>query len=151
MVNLVYIILFLSIVISDRITKLIALNKFNTEYIVNKYLSFELIFNRGISFGLFNSEYNYLFIFITTVIVLVTTIWAYHSYIRLKSGDIIVGEIAILAGSLSNILDRFIYGGVVDFIIFDFGYFIFPAFNIADASIVCGVLYIFYKTIIIQN
>ena len=46
----------------------------------------------------------------------------------------------MLAGALSNIVDRITYGAVIDFVDFHiFGYH-WPTFNIADAFIVCGVL-----------
>lgn len=41
----------------------------------------------------------------------------------------------ILAGAVSNLMDRFYYGGVIDFITIRFG----SVFNIADIAIVCGI------------
>lgn len=69
-----------------------------------------------------------------------------------KSGDIsyalsknkLVGLIAIIAGSLSNIVDRFIYGGVIDFIELSYNQWIWPVFNVADVAIVCGIGLILY-------
>jgi signal peptidase II len=45
-------------------------------------------------------------------------------------------------GAIGNLIDRIIYGGVTDFLVFDLGFWPFnpwPAFNIADAALVIGV------------
>ena len=49
----------------------------------------------------------------------------------------------IIGGALSNILDRIIYGSVIDFINFSF----WPAFNIADSAITIGVILLIIKFI----
>jgi signal peptidase II len=52
------------------------------------------------------------------------------------------GYVAIIAGAIGNIVDRFIEGAVVDFIYFHIGEYGFPAFNIADSAICLGVAWI---------
>ena len=44
----------------------------------------------------------------------------------------------ILGGALGNLIDRFAYGYVVDFLQFHWGEHYFPAFNLADSAITCG-------------
>lgn len=44
----------------------------------------------------------------------------------------------VLGGALGNLMDRIIYGYVVDFLDFYWGAAHFPAFNVADAAITCG-------------
>lgn len=44
----------------------------------------------------------------------------------------------ILIGAVSNILDRFHYGGVIDFIALPY----FPIFNLSDVFIFLGVVYL---------
>ena len=53
----------------------------------------------------------------------------------------------LLCGGIGgNLLDRVIYGHVVDFLDFHFGSYIYPTFNVADSGIVCGVaLYILFS------
>ncbi|CAO5681688.1 MAG: Lipoprotein signal peptidase [Holosporales bacterium] len=46
---------------------------------------------------------------------------------------------AIIAGALSNAFDRVYYGSVVDFLDFYYQNYHWPAFNVADCFIVCGV------------
>lgn len=45
----------------------------------------------------------------------------------------------ILGGALGNLIDRFTAGSVVDFLLFYWDRYHFPAFNVADSSICIGV------------
>ena len=44
----------------------------------------------------------------------------------------------ILGGALGNVIDRVLYGYVVDFLDFHYGTWHFPAFNVADSAITVG-------------
>lgn len=44
----------------------------------------------------------------------------------------------ILGGALGNVIDRLLYGHVIDFLDFYFGTYHFPAFNLADSAITLG-------------
>ena len=46
----------------------------------------------------------------------------------------------ILGGALGNLVDRAVQGYVVDFLVFYYDRFYFPAFNIADAAITTGAV-----------
>jgi len=45
---------------------------------------------------------------------------------------------AILGGAVGNVTDRLQHGHVIDFLLFYWNNWYFPAFNIADVSITCG-------------
>lgn len=46
----------------------------------------------------------------------------------------------ILAGALGNVIDRGLYGHVVDFLDFHYASWHFPAFNLADSAITVGAI-----------
>lgn len=46
----------------------------------------------------------------------------------------------ILGGALGNVIDRVVYGHVIDFLLFYWHDWYYPAFNIADTAITCGAV-----------
>lgn len=125
----------------DRLSKLWALS-LGTEWVVNNYLSYGLVFNRGINWGLFNSSASLQFTLLTIAIGIVITTLIIIIIGAVKEGKPIIGYILILTGAFSNFLDRIFYGGVIDFIVIWFGDWSWPAFNIADAAILLGIAFI---------
>lgn len=137
----------LAIILCDRFTKIYAMGHWNEVFTVNPYLFFQVTLNRGISWGLFNSNQQAVFVSITAVICFVTAVLVWYAHTKVLAGKSILGELCIIAGSLSNIYDRLIYGGVIDFIAVHKDNWIWPLFNIADASIVFGVMYMFFQLV----
>ncbi len=133
------------VLVVDRLSKIWAL-KNASNYNVNKYLFYELVFNRGISWGIFNQDSELIFSSITSLIIVVTALLAAYTYKRFKAGYFIAGELFVLAGSCSNIFDRFMYGGVIDFIVIHNSYFTWPVFNVADMAVVLGVCIMFLES-----
>lgn len=107
------------------------------------YMSLKLAYNYGVAFSMFSFLQNYLK-FIQLGIILIATIYL------LKNKNVFEEyyfPIALLyAGGLSNILDRFTYGGVVDYFYWHYG-FEFAIFNFADVMIDLAVLIIILKQI----
>ena len=107
------------------------------------YMSLKLAYNYGVAFSMFSFlEHNLKYI--QLLIIVIATIYL------LKNKDVFDEyylSIALLyAGGLSNILDRFTYGGVVDYFYWHYG-FEFAIFNIADVIINMAVALIIYKQI----
>lgn len=53
----------------------------------------------------------------------------------------------VLGGALGNLVDRVRIGAVIDFLRFNFGEFVWPSFNIADAALVIGVALVLISTL----
>jgi signal peptidase II len=51
----------------------------------------------------------------------------------------------VLSGAIGNLIDRFLYGEVIDFFDFQLSSFHWPAFNIADSAITIGIGLIFVE------
>ena len=106
---------------------------------VNEYLDFILVFNTGISYGLFSGGGDFQkWILISLSILIVIFLL---SFIRNESSILSKLSISfIIGGALGNVLDRFVYGAVVDFISLHAKGFSWYIFNIADMFIVVGVI-----------
>lgn len=143
-----YLGLLLCVIGLDRITKILALNllKDSDFEIINGFFSFSLSINRGISFGLFNSDSFFNFLFLGIIIFLIIIAFMIYTLNEYKNGNGIGAQILILAGALSNLFDRFLYGGVIDFIDFYIKKWHWPIFNVADMAIVFGVFFIIWRS-----
>ena len=107
------------------------------------YMSLKLAYNYGVAFSMFAFLEHYLK-YIQLSIVLIAMIYLFLNKDVFKEYYL---PIALLfAGGLSNILDRFTYGGVVDYFYWHYG-FEFAIFNFADVMIDLGVVIIIYKQI----
>lgn len=137
-----YGLLFTVLFLVDRVTKALILWWGTDELRVAPFLSFKLCFNRGISWGLLHSSGTGQFILVTALTIAVIILLSIYAYTRWSNGCPVWGETLALTGALSNLIDRFFYGGVIDFILFSVGDWSWPLFNIADASIVVGVFLI---------
>ncbi len=102
--------------------------------------SLEYVMNKGAAWGFFSSM-QLVLLWGRCAIIL-----ALFSYLFLVKFAFLrnLSLVAILSGAIGNVLDFFVYGHVVDMFYFRFWGYSFPVFNIADASIFCGVLLLFF-------
>ncbi len=107
-------------------------------YEVTSFFNIVLVWNRGVSFGIFanHPEYMpYLLIASTIFITVILLIWFW------KNSSIIglYGLALVIGGAVGNIIDRVKFGAVIDFLDFHIAGYHWPAFNIADTIIFIGV------------
>ena len=129
----------------DRITKCAALACFTPRCTFNDYVSFELAFNRGISWSFFHTGSDAVFVIVSIVIVCITLLLGVYAAMRWWQQRLIIGEVWVLVGSASNIVDRILYRGVIDFIELSYNGLVWPVFNLADVCIVVGVGMMFFQ------
>jgi signal peptidase II len=100
--------------------------------------------NTGAAFGLFRNFQPVLAVFsaISTVVIIIAALYLWRRYPPLytRLNQFMLG--LVLGGTVGNMVDRFqpALGGVTDFISVS----IWPSFNVADASIVVGILFFIY-------
>jgi len=128
------------LLVVDRITKVLALN-FLQHKVVKIIPGFQLSFtwNRGISWGMFNDLSQVGFYFLTAILITIVGLFVAYLISEYKRGTNILFESIVLVGAVSNIMDRVLYGGVVDFIDLYAGTYHWPTFNLADVFIVIGI------------
>jgi signal peptidase II len=150
---IIYLILFIIIFSTDRLTKIYILNLAeinNTlDIYITSFLNFYLIWNKGIAFGLLSFDQNIAYDFITFFIALVTLI---IFIIAIKSSDF-KGYLfmVIFSGSIGNLFDRFYFSAVPDFIDFHINDFHWFIFNVADIFISLGVICLIFVEIFIKK
>ena len=105
---------------------------------INAYLNFYLIWNKGIAFGLFSFEQNFIYHAISIIIFIIIIIII---FMIIKSDGLKkYSLISILGGALGNFFDRIYYSAVPDFIDLHFNDFHWFIFNVADIFITIGVI-----------
>ena len=105
---------------------------------VSTFLNFNLVWNKGIAFGLFSFDQKIYYNLITSLIVFITIIilWLASKSKGLEKFSFLI----IIGGSLGNLFDRLYYSSVIDFIDVSYNNFHWFIFNVADIFISLGVL-----------
>ena len=108
-------------------------------YEVLPFFNLVLGFNRGISFGFFNSdspEAPYVLSGLALGVTAILIVWLWKAACRNEA--LALG--AIIGGALANVADRLRDGAVTDFLDLHFRSFHWPTFNFADIAISLGVV-----------
>jgi signal peptidase II len=129
----------LSILVLDRFSKLLALVWCQETQDLTSFFACNLSFNRGVSWSLFASESIYVTLLLVCLIIGLIVFLGWHAYKRLQENKSITAEVMIIAGAIGNLIDRALYGAVVDFILIHYKTWCFPIFNVADIAITLGV------------
>lgn len=138
--NIVIIIVAILFVIDQAVKYGFAHFDWNVE---GPYMSLQLAYNYGVAFSMFSFLAEYLK-YIQLTIVLGASIYLLNNKEIFR--DYYIPIALLYAGGLSNILDRFTYGGVVDYFYWHYG-FEFAIFNLADVIIDTAVVIIIYMQI----
>ena len=135
------------IILLDQITKYYVMQGMRlheTIPVIQDVFNLTYIRNPGAAFGMLastSSSFRLVFFGATSIfaLILLSTI-----YFRLRADDW-AGQVsvsAILGGAVGNMLDRLRFGEVIDFLDFYVGQYHWPAFNVADAAISVGVVFL---------
>tara|TARA_B100000767_G_scaffold177162_1_gene165519 strand:+ start:617 stop:1108 length:492 start_codon:yes stop_codon:yes gene_type:complete len=146
-------IIILTIFLVDRISKVYIIKLSEIEGVVDIYLTpflnFYLIWNKGIAFGLLSFNESYIYIIITSIIIIISTI---IMTMAIKSnGFKRLSLIIVFGGSIGNLFDRIYYSAVPDFIDFHIMGYHWFVFNIADIFITMGIICLILDEIFNDN
>jgi signal peptidase II len=138
-----YLLISMAVIVLDRVTKLWvehSIQLHDSIRIIPGFFSFTHIENRGAAFGIFNDspapwKVGMLVAFSVLALVIVSRLLWKNSHCISSTG---VGLALILGGAIGNLWDRVAAGHVTDFLLFYIGTHEWPAFNVADSSIVVG-------------
>ena len=129
------------VVVLDQITKYIADSNLDLRVPVEVFLGLNmtLCYNKGAAFSFLSNAggwQRWFLMAISFVISLVLVFWLRNVDKDRKS--LAWGLALILGGAIGNLIDRTLYGYVIDFIDVYYDYWHWPAFNIADSAISIG-------------
>ncbi|MGL4490386.1 MAG: signal peptidase II [Rhizobiaceae bacterium] len=102
-------------------------------------LNLTLLYNPGVSFGLFpvgSSTGLMLMLSVQSLLCLGIAIYAWS----IRISRLVWSLLLLLSGALANLVDRFFNGAVTDYLDFYVGSSHWPAFNLADVWITLGVV-----------
>ncbi|MCV2500162.1 MAG: signal peptidase II [Candidatus Lightella neohaematopini] len=133
----------------DMFSKQYMTNNLNRQIIINNYLSFTLIFNKGIIFGLLSN--NILILYILPILIISIILFLIIRLCFFNNNKLLdIAYTLIVSGACGNFYDRVKYGAVVDFININILNINLPIFNIADINIFLGVIFIIINNIYIK-
>lgn len=131
------------IIIFDQLTKFAA-----TDYLTGQgevqllpFLNLVLVHNTGAAFGFLSNAGGWQNIFFIVVAVAASAFILWMLW-RLDSKEklLAIALTLVLGGAMGNLVDRLIYGYVIDFIDIYYATWHWPAFNVADSAITIGAV-----------
>jgi len=130
-----FVLIALAVVVLDQLTKWLVRVRVGEGSIpvLGDFLQLQVVHNTGVTFGLAQGH-NLLFALLTLVIVIVLLV--YYAKIHREKAIPSALTAVIVGGALGNLIDRLVFGQVIDFIAFSF----WPTFNLADSAITLGVI-----------
>ncbi len=147
----VYYLIAIVIIGLDQLTKWMIVH--SMEYresipLIDNFLYLTSHRNTGAAWGILAGQM--WFFYLITIVVIIVVIYYLQQYGK-RSKWVGIALSLILAGAIGNFLDRMIRKEVVDFIdvyIFNYDY---PIFNVADSSLVVGVILIMIATLVDES
>jgi signal peptidase II len=144
-----------AVVAADQLTKLMIIDQLTLYQRVPILPVFDLVrlHNTGAAFSFLagaSGWQNWLFTGVAIVVSAGITWWLMTLPERGRT-VIALGLAFVLGGAIGNVIDRILYGYVVDFILLHYEGWSYPAFNIADSAITCGVALILYDGLVLEK
>lgn len=111
---------------------------------ITSFFDLVLVWNKGVSYGLFTTHLQEVLIIVSLVISLLLWVWACGARHALAAAALGL----VIGGALGNAWDRFSRGAVADFFHFHYQEFSWYVFNLADVAIVAGVALLMYESLV---
>jgi signal peptidase II len=105
---------------------------------ITSFFNLVIVWNKGISFGMFNHATDYGPMILVGISLVITLIFFFILLVKPVSAQS-WGIALIIGGAIGNVIDRLRFSAVIDFIDVHIGDYHWPAFNIADSCVCVGV------------
>lgn len=130
------------VLVIDQITKIWtdnAIELYQRIPVIDGVFNLTLAYNKGAAFSFLADQpgwQRWFFTVLALMVSVVLIVWLF----RLKPHEKLLGVCLalILGGAVGNLIDRVLYGHVIDFLDFFYKDYHWPAFNVADMAICIG-------------
>lgn len=132
-----------AVLLLDQATKQLALAQLTLHepVAILPFLDITLVYNKGAAFGFLSSASGWQNVFFIVVALIACGVILYLLR-QTRERLFAVALMLVLGGAIGNLVDRILYGYVVDFIDVYYQNWHWPAFNIADSAITIGAILI---------
>ena len=124
-------------------------NLYQSKPVIQDFFHFTYVTNDGMAFGLGLPGGKHVLLVMTLLLTgfIVGFLW------KERDGHFFVkyGLALILSGAIGNLIDRIIYGKVVDFMDFMIGDFHWYIFNVADSAVTIGMVLFIYHSLLLEK
>ena len=139
------------LIIIDVIIKVIVdkcMNIYDTIKIIPNFFNIMYVRNTGAAFSIMENSG---VLFIVIGIIAIYLIWRFFIKDKQLNNYYIVIYSMLIAGIIGNMIDRILYGYVIDYLSFNIFGYSFPIFNLADTFIVVSIIMlIIYEGVVIK-
>lgn len=132
-------IIFLTVVL-DRISKIWSIDNlkgFGSRNVLGDFFQLAYVENTGAAFGMLKNARWFFLIFTLAVLLGIFFYYIKHRMEFNRTKKILTAF--FIGGTIGNLIDRWMWGYVVDFVSINIGSYSFPVFNIADIGITLSV------------
>lgn len=129
-------------IIADRIIKIIVTSNMflaDTINIIKNFFRITYVQNIGAAWSMFSG--NRIFLIVITLLALTAIYYFFIKGKELNNIDKCIYGI-LIGGIIGNLIDRVVFGYVIDYLDFNFGSYNFPIFNLADMCIVISGIFL---------
>jgi signal peptidase II len=147
-----WLLLSLMVILLDQATKQFAeamLTAYQAVYVL-PFFDFTLMYNTGAAFSILSDQggwQRWFFVVLALIVTAVLIGWLR----RLKPAEkwVAVALSLIIGGAVGNVIDRILFGQVIDFIHLHYQQYYWPAFNVADSAIFIGVAIMLFDAFVL--
>ena len=140
----VFLVFCFGILLLDQWTKYVIVQKlalYHRIEVIQGFFNLTHVRNTGGAFGIFGGEKGGLGSILFVIVSLIAIGCVLFLFIKIKENEktLALSFSLVLGGAIGNLIDRFQYGEVVDFLDFYLSTYHWPAFNVADSAICIGI------------
>ena len=144
----------LIVVVLDQWSKQVAEKAMNLgdSSVVTSWFNWALAYNEGAAWSFLSDAggwQRWFFVVLSVAVSIALVVWIYRSW---RQEALLAFSLAlVLGGAVGNLIDRVLYGHVIDFIQWHSNGWYFPTFNVADMAITGGAIVMIWCSIFLSE